>query len=162
MGSMTTLFVIVGDIHGRFESLAEGLDEVRHRWGQFDFVLAVGDLEANRDRNDQMGVVVPGRYRKMGDFPRVVAGEIVLGAPLYFIAGNHDPFPMLDQTGPGEWAAGVWWLGRFGVTHSQRRLSLWRRCSGFHKACRSLRVSYRTQWPPACVLEAELLLGHPP
>ncbi len=108
--------MIVGDIHSRFESLTESLDEVRHRWGQFDFVLAVGDLEANRDRNDQVGVVVPARYRKMGDFPKVVAGEIVLGATLYFIAGNHDPYPMLDRTGPGEWVLGVWWLGRFGVT----------------------------------------------
>ena len=116
MGSMTTRFVIVGDIHGRFESLAEGLGEVRHRWGQLDFVLAVGDLEANRDRSDQVGVAVPARYRKMGDFPGLVAGEIVLGAPLYFIAGNHDPYPMLDRAGPGEWTPGVWWLGRFGIT----------------------------------------------
>ena len=46
----------------------------------------------------------------------MVSGEIILDAPLYFIAGNHDPYPMLDRAGPGEWAPGVWWLGRWGVT----------------------------------------------
>ena len=107
---------MVGDIHGRFESLAEVLKEAGRRWGSFDFVLAVGDVEPNRDRRDQVGVVVPARHQKMGDFPRVVSGEIILDAPLYFIAGNHDPYPMLDRAGPGEWAPGVWWLGRWGVT----------------------------------------------
>ena len=107
---------MVGDIHGRFESLAEVLGEARRRWGRLEFVLAVGDVEPNRDRRDQAGVVAPGRYQKMGDFPRVVSKEITLGAPLYFIAGNHDPYPMLDRAGPGQWTAGVWWLGRWGVT----------------------------------------------
>jgi len=111
-----TRFVVVGDIHGRFEELAEALDEARRRWGTVDFVLAVGDVEPNRDRKDQAGVVAPARHQKLGDFPLLVAGDIVLGAPLYFIAGNHDPYPTLDRAGPGEWAPGVWWLGRCGVT----------------------------------------------
>ena len=113
---MGTRFALVGDIHGGFEVLAEALDVARRRWGQFDFVLAAGDVEPNRGYEDHLGVVGPSRYRKVGDFPRVVAGDITLGAPLYFIAGNHDPYPALDQAGAGEWAPGVWWLGRWGIT----------------------------------------------
>ncbi len=116
---MGTRFALVGDIHGRFEVLSEALDVARGRWGQFDFVLAVGDAEPNRDYEDHLGVVGPPRYRKVGDFPRVAAGDINLRAPLYFIAGNHDPYPALDQAGAGEWAPGVWWLGRWGITKIQ-------------------------------------------
>ena len=94
---MGTRFALVGDIHGRFEVLAEALDVARRRWGQFDFVLAAGDVEPNRGYEDHLGVVGPPRYRKVGDFPRVAAGDITLGAPLYFITGNHDPYPALDQ-----------------------------------------------------------------
>ena len=85
------------------------------RWGRIGFVLAVGDVEPNRDEDDNRGIVGAARYRKVGDFPQVVGGEITLGAPLYFIAGNHDPYPALERVGPGEWAPGVWWLGRAGV-----------------------------------------------
>ena len=113
---MGTRFALVGDIHGRFGMLADALDEARRRWGRFDFVLAVGDVEPNRGHEDHLGVVGPSRYRKIGDFPSVVTGDIDLGAPLYFIAGNHDPYPALDRTGPGEWAPDVWWLGRWGIT----------------------------------------------
>ena len=89
---MGTRFAIVGDIHGRFEDLADALDRVRGRWGGLGFVLAVGDVEPNRGYEDHLGVVGPPRYRKVGDFPRVAAGDVSLGAPLYFIAGNHDPY----------------------------------------------------------------------
>ena len=109
-------FALAGDIHGRFEQLAEALDVDRRRWGPLDFVRAVGDVEPNRSYDDHLGVVGPPRYRKVGDFPRLVAGDISLGAPLYFIAGNHDPYPALDQAGAGEWAPGVRWLGRWGIT----------------------------------------------
>ena len=65
----------MGHIDGRFEQLAEALDMARGRWGQFDFVFAVGDVEHNRGYEDHLGVV--------GDFPRVAAGGLNLGAPLY-------------------------------------------------------------------------------
>lgn len=113
---MGTRFVIVGDIHRSFESLAEALEAARGRWGQIDFILATGDVEANRNHDDHLGVVNPPHYRGIGEFPRVVTGDISLGAPLHFIGGNHDPYPALDQAGPGEWTPGVWWLGRSGIT----------------------------------------------
>ncbi|MDE0376213.1 MAG: metallophosphoesterase [bacterium] len=113
---MTVRYAIVGDIHGMFESLAATLESARGRWGRLDFVLAVGDVEPNRNGDDSRWVVGPERYRKLGDFPRVVNGEIRLGCSLYFIAGNHEPYTALERAGPGEWAPGVWWLGRSGVT----------------------------------------------
>ena len=90
---MGTRFALVGDIHGHFDVLAEALDVARRRWGQFDFVLAAGDVEPNRGYEDHLRVVGPPRYRKVGDFPRVASGDITLGAPLYFIAGNRQPRP---------------------------------------------------------------------
>ena len=51
-------------------------------------------IAINRECENHLWVVGPPRYRKVGDFPRVVAGEVTLGSPLYFIAGNHDPYPM--------------------------------------------------------------------
>lgn len=117
---MGNRFALVGDIHGNFEVLAETLEAARGRWGAFDFILAAGDVEPNRGYEDHLGVVGPSRYRKVGDFPRVASGDINLGAPLYFIAGNHDPYPALDQTGPGQWAPGAWWLGRWGITKIQK------------------------------------------
>ena len=45
---MGTRFALVGDIHGRFQVLAEALNAARRRWGQFDLVLAAGDVAPNR------------------------------------------------------------------------------------------------------------------
>ena len=49
---MGTRFVTIGDIHGMAESLTEALAVARRRWGRFDFVLAVGDVEPNRNETD--------------------------------------------------------------------------------------------------------------
>lgn len=82
----------MGDVHGDFATLASGLQEAARRSRPFEFVLAVGDLEANRHEADLDGVVVPARHRSLGDFHRVLTGQLDLGAPRYFIAGNHDPY----------------------------------------------------------------------
>ena len=51
--------------------------------------------------------MAPGRYQKMGDFPQLVSGgETTSGAPLYFMAGKHERYPMLDRVAPGQWADG--------------------------------------------------------
>nr|BFE77812.1 hypothetical protein GCM10020093_004130 [Planobispora longispora] len=42
-------------------------------------------------------------------------GAIDLGAPLYFIGGNHEPWPALDDAGPGRWGGVARFLGRSGV-----------------------------------------------
>ena len=78
---MGTKFALVGDIHGHFEVLAQALDAARRRWGRFDFVLAVGDVEPNRGHEDHLGVVGPPRYRKVGDFPQCGRGRSSTSAP---------------------------------------------------------------------------------
>jgi len=115
-----TRFAIVGDVHGDFRALVAGVDRAREQFGPLDFVLSVGDVEANRTPEDAQGVVSPERYRKVGDFPDVVSGNLRLGTPFYFIAGNHDPYPALDEHGPGHWVADCHWLGRWGVTTIHR------------------------------------------
>ncbi|MDI1462780.1 metallophosphoesterase [Catellatospora sp. KI3] len=108
--------LVVGDVHGEFELLAETAAAVRASLGPLDAILAVGDVEPNRDEADAAGVHAPAKYRKLGDFPLLVEGLLELGAPLYFIGGNHEPWPALDEAGPGWWSDGVYFLGRAGVT----------------------------------------------
>ncbi|MFF5207579.1 metallophosphoesterase [Streptosporangium sp. NPDC000396] len=107
--------LVVGDIHGEFELLAEWSESVRQAHGPLDAILAVGDVEPNRDEAEAAGVHGPAKYRKVGDFPLVHEGLLDLGAPLYFIGGNHEPWPALDDAGPGRWSDGTYFLGRSGV-----------------------------------------------
>ncbi len=107
--------LLVGDVHGEFELLAETAQRVTSELGPLDAILAVGDVEANRDGVDAAGVHAPAKYRKIGDFPYVVEGLLDLGAPLYFIGGNHEPWPALDQHGPGWWSDQAYFLGRHGA-----------------------------------------------
>ncbi|GAB3141761.1 hypothetical protein GCM10027290_15020 [Micromonospora sonneratiae] len=108
--------LVVGDVHGEFELLAEWSAAYRRSHGPLDAILAVGDVEPNRDEVDAAGVYGPAKYRKLGDFPLVLDGLLDLGAPLYFIGGNHEPWPALDEAGPGWWSDGAYFLGRSGVT----------------------------------------------
>jgi lariat debranching enzyme len=103
--------MVVGDVHGEFERLAE----LSARHAPLDAILAVGDVEANRDDTDAAGVHSPAKYRRTGQFPFVLEGLLDLGAPLYFIGGNHEPWPALDAAGPGPWGGGAHFLGRAGV-----------------------------------------------
>ena len=107
--------LVVGDVHGEFELLAEWAAAVRRAHGPLDAILAVGDVEPNRDEVDAAGVHGPAKYRKLGDFPLVHEGLLDLGAPLYFIGGNHEPWPALDEAGPGWWSGAAYFLGRAGV-----------------------------------------------
>ncbi|MDA3646716.1 metallophosphoesterase [Saccharopolyspora indica] len=107
--------LVVGDVHGEFELLAKWSEAVRASHGPLDAILAVGDVEPNRDEADAAGVRSPAKYRKLGDFPFLVEGLLDLGAPLHFIGGNHEPWPALDAAGPGRWTEGVHFLGRSGA-----------------------------------------------
>ncbi|GII01361.1 metallophosphoesterase family protein [Planobispora takensis] len=111
-----TRVLVVGDVHGQFERLARWSEAVRHARGPLDAILAVGDVEPNRDEIDAAGVHGPAKYRALGDFPEVARRKLDLGAPLYFIGGNHEPWPALDAEGPGWWSGGeAYFLGRAGV-----------------------------------------------
>ncbi|GAA2431572.1 metallophosphoesterase family protein [Streptomyces macrosporus] len=106
--------LVVGDVHGEFGRLAAWSAAVRRHHGPLGAVLAVGDAEANRDEADAAGVHNP-KARGGGEFPLVADGRLELGAPLYFIGGNHDPWPSLDAAGPGRWSDAARFLGRAGV-----------------------------------------------
>ncbi|WP_219471151.1 metallophosphoesterase family protein [Nonomuraea rhizosphaerae] len=105
-------FAIVGDIHANFAK-ADAL--VRRHAGGVEAIFSVGDAEPNRSEEESLGVAGPAKYRKVGDFPEFAAGWRSMSAPVYFIGGNHEPWPALDAQGAGEWAPGFHFLGRSGV-----------------------------------------------
>lgn len=110
------VFAGVGDIHGQFEDLALVLaDLASEGWPRPEFCLAAGDTEALRSTEEMDGVYGPAKYRKLGDFTRVISGEIKL-PPLFFTGGNHEPWPALDENGPGRWGLDTYFLGRAGIT----------------------------------------------
>ena len=110
------LFAFLGDIHGRFAEAAVWTARAVKAAGPLDAVIAVGDVQANRDDADVDATHQPRRHRELGDFPRVLAGEITFPTPVHFIGGNHEPWAPLDALGSGEWAPGWTFLGRAGVT----------------------------------------------
>jgi lariat debranching enzyme len=109
-------FVILGDVHGSFSRVAAVLHEAESLLGRVDAALCVGDLEPNRNARDAAGVATgKGHRRWVGEYPKVLRGEIVLPAPLWFIGGDHEPWATLDSRGPGEISPGINFMGRAGV-----------------------------------------------
>jgi len=114
----------LGDVHGHW---SEGAALVETACAAADVapadltaILQVGDAEALRSEAEIAQVPGPSKYRKLGDFVDVISGHVVMPAPLYFIAGNHEPFAALDADGGlveghGQWAPNVTYLGRAGL-----------------------------------------------
>jgi len=113
------LIAVLGDVHGHWREAAALVEAACARAGvatsDLAAILQVGDAEPQRDEAEAAQVPGPAKYRKLGDFFEVVSGSIVVPAPMYFIAGNHEPFAALDMQGAGEWGPGVTYLGRAGV-----------------------------------------------
>ena len=114
----------LGDVHGHWReavSLVEAACAVAGVTpADLTAILQVGDAEALRDEAEIDQVPGPSKYRKLGDFVDVISGRVVMPAPLYFIAGNHEPFAALDADGGlverhGEWGPNVTYLGRAGL-----------------------------------------------
>lgn len=109
------LLVAIGDIHGRFRRL-QGWSErlsaalpLPIRQG-----LAVGDVEAFRDPDDQRRKatkrVMPAEFAAFAD------GAASLDFPLAFVGGNNEDFETLAGIPEGgELAPGISFLGRSGV-----------------------------------------------
>jgi hypothetical protein len=114
----------IGDVHGSWRQAMQFLETACHDAGidpkDLATVLQVGDAEPQRNADEAEQVPGPKKYRKVGDFADIVNGSVTVPAPLYFIAGNHEPFAMLDAdgglcNGAGNLAPGVTYLGRAGL-----------------------------------------------
>lgn len=110
-------FAVVGDVHDHFDLLIRRLDAWTKRTGrQLDFVLQVGDLQANRHSDDLETMATPQKYRRLGDFHKLFASSQVLPWPLYFIGGNHEPYGWLDQhPGGATLMPNLHYIGRAGT-----------------------------------------------
>ncbi|MDR2973509.1 MAG: metallophosphoesterase [Propionibacteriaceae bacterium] len=113
----------LGDVHGHWREALALVDAACAKAGlaatDLGAIFQVGDAEAQRTQAEADQVPGPAKYRKLGGFHEVVDGEVVFPAPVFFIAGNHEPFPALDAdggcaTGAGEWGPSVTYLGRAG------------------------------------------------
>jgi len=116
----------LGDVHGHWREAVALVEAACASAGvtpaDLTAIFQVGDAEALRSEAELAQVEGPAKYRKLGDFPEVVAGDIVVPAPLFFIAGNHEPFAALDADGglvegKGDWGPNVSYLGRAGLAH---------------------------------------------
>jgi len=110
-------FAAVGDVHGQFGSMVCLLQrwEADHSTA-IDFVLQVGDLEAHRHEADLQTMAAPSKHRVLGDFHRVMSGELRLPWPVFFIGGNHEPYGWLEEHPEGfELCPNLHYLGRAGV-----------------------------------------------
>lgn len=107
--------VLVGDIHGAWATAVDALERLTAHYGPIDAALCVGDAEPIRSDADLAMVSGPERYRHLGTFHQILAGELELPCPWYFIGGNHEPWEALDDHGPGEIARNVHYLGRAGT-----------------------------------------------
>ena len=111
-----TIFAAVGDVHGRMHAMVRLLTDWERRTKQrLSFVLQVGDFEAVRDAEDLASMPVPEKYRLLGDFADFHQDRSAFPWPVWFIAGNHEPFAFL-QTMPrgGQVAYNCHYLGRAG------------------------------------------------
>ncbi|MDR2374733.1 MAG: metallophosphoesterase [Bifidobacteriaceae bacterium] len=118
------MIAALGDVHGKWRqamSLVESAcASAGVSPGDLAAVFQVGDAEAQRTQAEADLVSGSAKYRKLGDFPEVVSGGITAPAPLFFIAGNHEPFDALDSDGglaqgAGQWGPNVTYLGRAGL-----------------------------------------------
>jgi hypothetical protein len=105
----------VGDVHGSWQVAVRQLWELDDRVGGLDVVFQVGDGQAYRHPDESAGLHPDSRHRDVhSDYPSVVDGRGP-PAPVYFIGGNHEPWPALDDSGPGPWGRpDVSFLGRAG------------------------------------------------
>jgi len=119
------LIAALGDVHGHWGEAAALVEAACATGGvtpaALTATLQVGDAEALRSEAEIDQVPGPSKYRKLGDFVDVISGRVVMPAPLYFIAGNHEPFAALDADGGliegrGQWGPNVTYLGRAGLT----------------------------------------------
>jgi len=118
------LIAALGDVHGHWGEAAALVETACAAGGvapaDLTAILQVGDAEALRSEAEIDQVPGPSKYRKLGDFVDVVTGNVVIPAPLYFIAGNHEPFAALDADGGlleghGQMGPNVTYLGRAGL-----------------------------------------------
>jgi hypothetical protein len=115
------IFAAVGDVHGQFSETIRLIQswEAAHSDVSVSFVLQVGDLEPHRNTHDMESMAAPSDKRTLGDYYKVVSGELVVPWPLWFIGGNHEPWALLDSHDGQGFALGppnIHFLGRAGVT----------------------------------------------
>jgi len=118
------LIAALGDVHGHWREAVALVEAACAATGvtpaDLTAILQVGDAEALRSEAEIAQVPGPSKYRNLGDFVDVIRGDVVIPAPLYFIAGNHEPFAALDTDGGlvkghGLWVPNVTYLGRAGL-----------------------------------------------
>jgi len=120
---MGVIIAVLGDTHGNwreaFALVVAACSATGVPASELAAIFQVGDAEPLRSEAEAAQVCGPAKYRKLGDFADVVTGELVAPAPVYFIAGNHEPFGALDADGglvegSGSWGPNVTYLGRAG------------------------------------------------
>ena len=116
----TTTFLAIGDVHGQWHRVIDAISEASELLGHApDMALQVGDAEALRSEAEMAMVAGPRKYVSLGEFSVLKEGD--LPCPVYFVAGNHEPYMALDlaeestRQRPIPWGPDVFYLGRSGA-----------------------------------------------
>lgn len=117
VNSQEVFFAAVGDVHGDMHLMVSLLKMWEEKTGKdLDFVLQVGDFEPQRHEADLATTPGPKKYRKLGDFADFYTGRAGFPWPIFFIAGNHEPYGFLEEISQGgQVANNCYYLGRVGT-----------------------------------------------
>ena len=118
---MSQVVALIGDIHGEFDKSLAALKqlEIAHAC-KSDFILQAGDLVPVPNKSHLKESYRETEQKKVywNDFPNYLKGDKKISAPMYFVAGNHEPFSYLETGHPngGMLCPNLHYLGRSGST----------------------------------------------
>lgn len=81
-----------------------------------ELLIACGDFQAVRNKNDLQCVSMPSKYRKLGDFQDYYTGKLTAPLLTIFVGGNHEASNHLQELKFGGWVApNIYYLGKSNV-----------------------------------------------
>jgi len=116
---MEKVIALIGDVHGQFDKSFDALKKLEEKYEcKADFILQAGDLVPVPNENH-----LEKSYREKeresanaGNFPDYETQKKQIPVPMYFVAGNHEPFSFLEESYPngGTLCPDLHYLGRSG------------------------------------------------
>ncbi|TDL21479.1 DBR1-domain-containing protein [Rickenella mellea] len=107
---------IEGCCHGQLNAIYQHIAELEAKINyKIDLLICCGDFQAIRNHQDLQCMVVPEKYREMGDFHSYYTGEKTAPMLTLVIGGNHEASAYLWELYHGGWLApNIYFVGHAG------------------------------------------------